>query len=364
MAGSFRKNNSALFEKDENVLPFFSIHPKTKVGMILRIILYVFLAIVCVITLLAGKAGLLFYKYYDLYYLIYAVPILICIALIIVALFKRMKRTITKILVPGMLGLVTISLALALLSVFSASCSYMLSPAMILPLEQGKYMFMVSCADPEGTVEKQNEKGVTYYEYPVKVDAYRYSAKAFGDDSCTVTGEILIPQKATYEVKEEWLDESTLRFYIASDNSKLGTGEIIMKFGENEGVSVLPGENASFRSRFNNKDQSHTADLYREDSELWTMTDSVYSLGKESFKQVFTIYPLKLRYFLKMNERTEGALILEPYGTLTGVNVDKESVENGLLLTPAEGSIGASGSITIYPGETAEWNLNGDKADE
>lgn len=363
MAGSFRKNNSALFEKDENVLPFFSLHPRTKVGMILRIILYVFLAIVCVLTVLASKAGLMFYKYYDLYYLIYAVPILICIALVIVALFKRMKRTITKILVPGMLGLVTISLALALLSVFSASCSFMLSPAMILPLDEGKYMFMVSCADPDGTVEKQNEKGVTYYEYPVRVDAYRYSAKGFGDDSCTVTGEILIPQKATYEVKEEWVDESTLRFYIASDNSELGTGEIIVKFGE-EGESVLPGEGATFRSRFNNKDESHTADLYREDSVLWTMTDSVYSLGKESFKQVFTAYPLKMRYFIKLNERSDGAIILEPYGSLYGVTVDKESVEDGILFAPAEGSVGASGSITVYPGENVELNLNGKDAEE
>lgn len=358
MAGSFRKNNNALFEKDENVLPFFSLHPRTKVGMILRIILYAFLAVVCVITLLAAKAGLMFYKYYDLYYLIYAVPILIIIALVIVALFKRMKRTITKILVPGILGLVTISIALSLFSVFSASCSYMLSPAAIYPVEdQGKYMFMVSCVDPDGVQQKTTEKGVSYYEYPVRIDAYRYTAKGFGDDTCSVEGEILIPQKATYEVKEEWVDESTLRFYIASDNSELGTGEIFVRFNGEAAVQNVPGEEATFRSRFNNKDMSHTADLYREDSVLWTMTDSVYSLGRDSFKQVFSVFPLKLNYFIKINARSEGYIEVEPYGSLF-IELDTESVENAIVFRPREDSVGASGSITVYPGETVELTEN------
>ena len=362
MSRSVRKTNSALFEKDEDVLPFFSIHPKTKVGMILRIILYSFLTIVCILTILAGKANLVFYKYFDWYYLIYAVPIVICIALIIVALFKRMKRTITKILVPGVLGLVTVSLALSIFTIMSATFEMALSPAMILEQNDGNYMMMVTCVDPDGVEEKQDESGREYLEYPVRVDAYRYTGKQFAEDACSISGEILIPQKATYEVKDEWVDENTLRFYIASDNSSLGTGEIVIRFGAESTNDAELGEAAVSRGRFDNADKSHSAALYREDSYLWTMTDSIYSLGKESFKQVYSVFPLKARYFIKMNTRSEGAIVLEPYGTLSGIEVDYGSVENAIVYRPAEGSVGASGSITLYPGETVELNLSGEEA--
>lgn len=364
MSGYTRKRNNPMFEKDEDVLPFFSIHPRTKVGMILRIVLYAFLLIVCAITLLAGKANLVFYKYFDWYYLTYAVPIIICIALIIVALFKRMKRTITKILVPGVIGLIVISLALSVCTIMSVTFGMALSPAMILEQNDGNYMIMVTCVDPDGVEVKQDESGREYPEYPVRVDAYRYTGKQFADDACSISGEILIPQKATYEVKDEWIDENTLRFYIASDNSSLGTGEILIRFGSESENLASPGEIAVSRGRFDNADKSHSAALYREDSHIWTKTDSIYSLGKESFKQVYSVFPLKARYFIKMNVRTEGSIILEPYGTLSGIEVDYGSVENAIVYRPAEGSVGASGSITLYPGETVDLKLSGEEPQE
>ena len=61
-----------------------------------------------------------------------------------------------------------------------------------------------------------------------------------------------------------------------------------------------------------------------------------------------------------MNTRSEGAIVLEPYGTLSGIEVDYGSVENAIVYRPAEGSVGASGSITLYPGETVELNLSGE----
>lgn len=356
MALSTRRNN-ALFEKDEDTLPFFSIHPKTKVGMILRIILFVFLLIVCIITILADKASLLFYKYFSMYYLIYAVPALIILALILVSLFKRMKRLITKIAVPGVIGLLAVSIGLAVFSLMASANSFVLSPAGVMPTEYGKYMLMRSCDVPDGTTEVLGEDGQTHYEYPVRMEAYRYTGKAFAEENCEVTGEIFIPMKATYEVKEEWLDENTLRFYIASDNSGYGKGEIVLKFGSSSSENVLPGDTAVFRSRFANRNNSHTGDLYREDSFIMTTTDSVYMMGEESLKQVYTVFPLKLRYFLKINARVEGNIILEPYGKINSFVVNDDKENGYFTILPGEDCTGASGSITVYPNETVEVNL-------
>lgn len=362
MAATSRKKTSALFEKDEDTLPFFSIHPKTKAGMILRIILCVFLLLVCILTLLQAKAGLLYIRYCDLYYLIYAVPAFIFLALIIVALFKRMKRVITKIAVPGIIVLFCMTIGLAIFSMMSTTCGYVLSPAAVMDTNYGKIMLMRSCADPDDAEEVVNEEGGTYLRYPARAEAYRYTGKAFAEEDCEVSGEIFVPIKATYEVKEEWVNDSTLRFYIASDDSGYGYGEILMKFGSAGEDNTEPGESALFRNRFTNGSGSHTGDLYREESSITVMTDSVFTLPEEAFKRVYTAFPLKMNWFIKVNVRSEGGIVLEPYGEINSFTVDYGSIENAIVISPGEDCVGASGSITIYPNETVE--LDQTKNDE
>ena len=136
-------------EKDPDTLPFFSIHPSTKVGMILRILLCAFMVLVFLLTIVGSKLGLVFYKYWDLYYLIYMVPAVIVIAMVVLALFKRMKTLLGKILVPGLLGFLTISVLLTIGSMLSTTAGYAFSMAYNFKTADGvQIMMMRACAEP------------------------------------------------------------------------------------------------------------------------------------------------------------------------------------------------------------------------
>ena len=93
-----RKN--AFLEKDPDVLPFFSIHPKTKAGTIIRIAISVFCMLALLFALLLKK-GIMFIWFQKYSYLLYLVPVAGLVLLICVALYKRMRRPLTKIGVPG-----------------------------------------------------------------------------------------------------------------------------------------------------------------------------------------------------------------------------------------------------------------------
>ena len=93
------KARSNLFKKDENVLPFFSVHPRTKIGTILRISLTVFMLVCALLTFIAGKTGYTLAKYWDWQLLVYFIPIALIFALIVLAIYKRLKTPIQKIIV-------------------------------------------------------------------------------------------------------------------------------------------------------------------------------------------------------------------------------------------------------------------------
>ncbi|MBQ9409856.1 MAG: hypothetical protein IJU28_10770, partial [Clostridia bacterium] len=80
---------NGFFTRDENVLPFFSWHEKTKLGTILRIVLLIFMGFVLMLIPLGLFANLKLSNATTFSELIYIVPIIIAFALIMLALFKR-----------------------------------------------------------------------------------------------------------------------------------------------------------------------------------------------------------------------------------------------------------------------------------
>ena len=92
----------SMFAKDPDALPFFSLHPKTIVGTIIRIFMCVF-TLVCMLLMVLAAKGIAFQ--WIAYVRPLAVMVIVgCTALLILlALFKRMPSTFLKVLVPGVL---------------------------------------------------------------------------------------------------------------------------------------------------------------------------------------------------------------------------------------------------------------------
>ncbi|MBQ7606352.1 MAG: hypothetical protein IJU59_07720, partial [Firmicutes bacterium] len=89
----------SIFQRDENVLPFFSWHDKTRIGTVLRIALVAFMAFVVIISLVAQYAHVTLANASSFYPLTYAIPAAIIFALIVLGLFKRMRSTFSRIVV-------------------------------------------------------------------------------------------------------------------------------------------------------------------------------------------------------------------------------------------------------------------------
>lgn len=364
------KRRSSLFEKNPDTLPFFSIHPATLAGRIVRITLIVFMAIVVLLNVISRVFGLVFMKYFELSYLIYLVPIALMLALCIIGLFKRMSTTFTKILVPGILGFGMISVFIAVASMASIPASFDLSPVTGLNLRGHNIAIMRVCNAledmPTVVVNEGEEDEYTDYQFTYRSSAYRYTAMP-ADGKGTSEGEIYVVAASTYNIEAEWLDENTCRYYLAQDTEGHGYGEIIVRF-DKDGTCVSDPE-SSYRSSSKNASGTHTANLYRADTKMSITTNSMFMMSEECFERIYTAYDTSLYYFinLKSDIICEGEIRLKPFVEFTSIQAtwfdydDPEHPEEGRhvmlqFLTDVED--GASGQIDIYfegkPEEAAE----------
>ncbi len=352
------RRKSSLFEKDPDVLPFFSIHPKTKLGTIIRVAMSIFCMFALIFAFLMKK-GIMFMWFQKYSYLLYLVPMAGIVLLVCLALFKRMKTPFMKIGLPG----VILFIAFAVFMTFGGMMSYMTNFSLVpkIPIENDgkKVVLMRACAEPDGTEYIINENGVEMPKYPVSIDAYIYTVRvpeAVEGMSYTIEGEIKVPsdERTQFEVKEEWLDDNTLRVYLAKDTSGAGEGEIKVVFteGETTPASENPTDKQIYRNSFEKNGKK--VNLYRENGKIYSTVDSYLSMTEEDFNQFIFAYPRMMGVFVKLNTKTEGAIEIKPHGVLNAINW--EWIEEGAIakLSPSEDSTDVTGSITIYFNETVD----------
>lgn len=352
------RRKSGLFEKDPDVLPFFSIHPKTKLGSIIRIAMSVFCMLALILVFLT-KNGIMFIWFQKYSYLLYLVPVGGLVLLICLALFKRMKTPFMKIGLPGTILFISFAVFMTFAGMMSYTTNLSLVPKMVIENGGKTVVLMRACAEPDGTEYIVNENGVERPVYPVTTPAYVYTVRvpeAVEGVSYTIEGEIRVPSDSNvqFEVKEEWLDDNTLRFYLAKDTSGIGEGEIKVVFSEGETTPASPEatENMIFRNSFVKDERK--INLYRHEDVIRSTVDDYLSMSETDFKQYIFAYPRTMYMFVKLNTRTEDAIIIEPNGSLAAINWDW--IEEGKIarLTPSEDSINVNGSITIYFDETVD----------
>lgn len=352
------RRKSTLFAKDPDVLPFFSIHPKTKAGTIIRIAISVFCMLALLFALLLKK-GIMFIWFQKYSYLLYLVPFAGIVLLICLALFKRMKTMFMKIGLPGVILFVGFAVFLTFGSMMSYTANLSLVPQAVLENDGRKVVLMRACAEPDGTEYVVNENGVEVPVYPVSIDAYVYTVRvpeAVEGMSYAIEGEIRVPnsENTQFEVKEEWLDDNTLRVYLAKDTSGAGIGEIKVTFTEGETMPASPEatENQIYRNSFEKNGKK--VNLYRENGKIHSTVDSYMYMAEEDFKQFLFAYPRTMGVFIKLNSRVEGYIEIEPHGTLEAIHWEWVEEDKVATLTPSEESIGVTGSITIYFDETVD----------
>ena len=352
------RRKSALFEKDPDVLPFFSIHPKTKAGSVIRIAMSVFCMLALVLALLMRK-GIMFLWFQKYSFLLYLVPMAGLVLLICLALFKRMKTMFMKIGLPGVILFMAFAVFMTFGGMMSYTANLSLIPKTGLENDGKKVVIMRACAEPDGTEYVVNENGVEMPKYPVSVDAYVYTVRvpeAVEGMSYTIEGEIKVPSAShvQFEVKEEWLDDNTLRVYLAKDTSGVGSGEIKVLFteGETTPASAEPTESQIYRNSFEKNGKK--VNLYRENGAIHSMVDTIMNMEESDFKQYLFAYPRTMFLFAKLNTKTEGAIVIEPNGELNAIHWEWIEQDNIARLSPSEDSVDVSGSITIYFNETVD----------
>jgi len=352
------RRKSALFEKDPDVLPFFSIHPKTKAGSVIRIAMSVFCMLALVLALLMRK-GIMFLWFQKYSFLLYLVPMAGLVLLICLALFKRMKTMFMKIGLPGVILFMAFAVFMTFGGMMSYTANLSLIPKTGLENDGKKVVIMRACAEPDGTEYVVNENGVEMPKYPVSVDAYVYTVRvpeAVEGMSYTIEGEIKVPSAShvQFEVKEEWLDDNTLRVYLAKDTSGVGSGEIKVLFteGETTPASAEPTESQIYRNSFEKNGKK--VNLYRENGAIHSMVDTIMNMEESDFKQYLFAYPRTMFFFAKLNTKSEGAIVIEPNGELNAIHWEWIEQDNIARLTPSEDSVDVSGSITIYFNETVD----------
>ena len=359
------KARSNLFKKDENVLPFFSVHPRTKIGAILRISLTVFMLVCALLTFIAGKTGYTLAKYWDWQLLVYFIPIALIFALIVLAIYKRLKTPIQKIIV-GILAVMIFVLGISLASTMmnlwplltiQQSGTSMPSPTGRLSFQTDGYneqlvmLRMYAIPDEYQLSDNVQENGEPQKLYPYRTDCYVYTAKGAEGEKAEVTGSIAVDKTSTFKIEPEWTNENTLRYYISQDSLGTGTGEIIVTFPEKaEFGEANPAEKPV--STQTNSAGTHSAGLFREDG-YFTTYQPVYNMSQDSLKKVYTCYPATFFYsVLKMNTRVEGFIEVAPYGELKDIKVSIAD-EGVLLVAPGDNSVDTSGEIRIYLNEKA-----------
>lgn len=349
------RRKSGLFEKDPDVLPFFSIHPKTMAGTIIRVALSIFCMLALVLALLMRK-GLMFLWFQKYTHLLYIVPIAGLVLLICLALYKRMKTPFMRLGLPGVILFFAFAVLMTFGSMMSYTTNLSLVPKMLLENDGKKIVLMRACAEPEGTEYVVNENGVEMPQYPVSVKAFVYSVRVPETQegvSYSIEGEIRVPndERCQFEVTEEWIDDNTLRLYLSKDTSGVGTGEIKVTFTKGETMPASDEAPLDMIYRNSFERNGNKVNLYRQDGWITSMVENYMSMQESDFEQVFFAYPRKL-VFAKINTRTEGTINVQPNGTLQ--KIQWEWLEEGAVvrLTPSSDSEGVTGEITIYFNET------------
>lgn len=345
----------SMFAKDPDVLPFFSLHPKTIVGTIIRIFMCVF-TLVCMLLMVLAAKGIAFQ------WIAYVRPLAVMVIaggtalLILLALFKRMPSTFLKILVPGVLLLLAISVFTALYSMVSYICSLELAPEAAMNVNGHQLVIMRQCAQPE---QKTDENGQT--GYAAHIDAYRYTVRvpeAVEGVSYTIDGEILVPVNGNWSIAEEWVDEDTFRLYIDRDETGVATGEITVRFSKGETTPASEPAASDMSMRNGNKPYvspaaTHQVYLYRSQSYIEQLTDSLYALDTLAFPRVYCVYPRTMLFFVRTDVRVDGTLELDSYVKMPDLRVTMNESDSIITIEPAEETEGVRGSITVYLNEKA-----------
>ena len=300
----------SMFAKDPDALPFFSLHPKTIVGTIIRIFMCVF-TLVCMLLMVLAAKGIAFQ--WIAYVRPLAVMVIVgCAALLILlALFKRMPST---------------------------------------------FLIMRQCAQPE---QKTDENGHT--GYVGHIEAYKYTVRvpeAVEGVSYAIDGEILVPVSGTWNIAEEWVDEDTFHLYIDKDETGVATGEITVRFSKGETTPASEPAASDMSMRNGNKPYvspaaTHQVYLYRSQSYIEQLTDSIYLLDTQAFPRVYCVYPRTMLFFVRTDVRVDGRLELDAYVKMPDLRVTMNESENVIKIEPAEETEGVRGSITVYLNEKA-----------
>lgn len=371
---------NGFFTRDENVLPFFSWHEKTKLGTILRIALVAFMAFTVIISLVARYAHITLSSASSFLPMTYAIPLAIVFALVVLALFKRMRSTFSRVTV-GVVAAMVVLLAISILS------SYLnLMPLLLLSQNEvslpKKYaglqvkgedykqniVLMHQYGRPDGSHERKTETGADDLVCPYKVDAIKITVSAANDEELTASGAIYVLPEEIDKLNIEWLDDDTARIYLSDDATALIPEEMIASadvIGDYKTYTYV-FENTDFMSDYssvsdgtgqriggleNNERAGHKLNIYRSETQAYKAT-SIYQMSPESLKQIYTAYPsLLFNIFVKTDVRNEGEIVVEPYGTLNEFELAYDSAKDTLTVRPGGEFTGASGEIVLYLNE-------------
>ena len=364
MAAVKGKSKGGIFSRDKETLPFFSIHPKTRIGTALRIAFVVFFAISIIITIL-GNNGLVFYKYWDLYYLNYIVPISIILLLMLLALGKRIPNSILSVGIPVMIIFLLYAVIRTISVMMAYTCELTYSPEIRISCKtenvDANIALMRQCRvagedDPDGiypdSTEDKNGEGLILVQREKRLITAHWSDGISG----TVEGELNVPfdesalpaLQSVFVPAIEWTDDNTARIYIDGDTEN-EYGEIKITFtGIDENAAFVPSTLMHTEELFESP-SGFTAVLYSQDYKY----TSIYETTVESFKRVYSAYPISARVFLKTNVRTEGELTVYPYHTISASDLlYEETAPDVIKISLKEDFTGGSGSVTVYLKET------------
>ena len=350
---AIKRSRSTMFAKDPDVLPFFSIHPKTKVGSILRGAMFVFLLLALIVTVLASK-GIMFIYLYSLSYLIYIVPAFFVSSLVILALFKRMKTTFAKVMVPGVLAFFILSVLITLYTTMSGYYRLSITPKMTHKVDGHSIVFMRACDSLPGETEDEDGNPVIRYRQKTQRFTARVPEQIEGV-SFSIEGEISIPEGAQFAIEPEWTNENEMRFYISKDSSGQGKGEIRVTFapGETSPASPDASEDMVFMSSQESPQKTRRVYLYSQPAYEDAATPSFFALNEHQLIQLYTAYPGVARLFARSDTRVDGFILLQPYSDLRVQYEWAEGEDEVLRIVPAEDCVGASGEIVIHFREKA-----------
>ena len=373
----------SIFQRDENVLPFFSWHDKTRIGTVLRIALVAFMAFVVIISLVAQYAHVTLASASSFYPLTYAIPAAIIFALIVLGLFKRMRSTFSRIvisLVAAMVLLIGVSLVasyvnllpLMLLSQNEVSLPKKYAALQVQSDDGGQNLVLMhQYGRPDGSYERKTQTGADDLVCPFKVDALKITVSAANGEEFTASGALYVLPSEIDRLSIEWLNDDTARLYLSEDAATLIPREMI-------GVAEVTGDYQNYRYVFadtsfmdgyladsdlsgqrvagvsDNENAGHKLNIYRSEAEAYRAT-SIYQMSPESLKQIYTAYPsLFFNLLVKTDVRAEGEIMVEPYGTLDQFEVAYDRDSNILTVKPGGDSVGADGEIVLYLSEKQE----------